>query len=60
MCGFQGQAAQCWRMVQPEYLLNLYALMDFPIHSDTIRWDCPLYILRGHRLDFLNCNVFFN
>ena len=52
MCGFQGQAAQCWRIVQPEHLLNLYALMDLPIHSYTIRMGLSfIHFLRCHRLD---------
>ena len=44
-------------MLCEEIPLTLFVLMDFPIR---IAWICPFCILRGHRSNFLNFNIFLS
>ena len=41
-------------------ILNLFILMDFPIHFDTVSLGLSILYLRGHRLKFLKYDVFLS
>ena len=34
--------------------------MDFLVQINAIGWDCPLYFLRGHRMELPNYDVFMS